>query len=110
MKLNELTIGEAKQLATLFCSTENQKHPLDGKKVIAVLPHGFIHFGDLEDLGNSFVLRNASNLRYWEKRDGGLPEFAKDGPKSNDRIDKIGNDGVYFSSALFFYLIGDWDA
>jgi len=83
-----------------------QVHPLDGKGVIAILPSGFIHFGILRDLGGSYELRNASNLRYWKQRAGGLPEFAKTGPLSGDKIDKIGT--VYVDSVLFFYPTGKW--
>ena len=111
MNIDELTIGQAKELATMFASEVKEpkppmSHPLIGKKVVAVLPNGFIHFGTLQEESGTYSLNEASNLRYWKQRDGGLPEFAKIGPKNDDRIDVIGT--VYFDSALFFYPIGDW--
>lgn len=105
MNIDDLTIGQAKELSAIFGGTK-EKHPLDGQKVVAVLPHGFIHYGVLHDSGGRFALSEASNLRYWVKRDGGLPEFAAFGPKEDDRIDKIGV--VHFDSALFFYPCGCW--
>ena len=81
-------------------------HPLNGQGVLAVMPHGFIHFGLLHDEFGYLRLTEASNLRYWSKRDGGLPEFAKNGPKSDDKIDKIGE--AVLESPLFFFPLGSW--
>jgi hypothetical protein len=107
MNIDELTIGEAKKLAAMFGNQPvHKKHPLNGKKVIAVLPNGFIHIGTLEDDDGRYTLTEASNLRYWKERDGGLPELAIDGPKSGDRIDEVGN--IYIETALFFYQAGNW--
>lgn len=109
MNIDDLTIAQAKTLASMFnpVPQNNHKgHPLLGRKVVAVLPHGFIHFGELYATQTGYKLTDASNLRYWSKRDGGLPEFAKKGPIADDRVDKIGV--VYFDSALFFYPCGNW--
>ena len=81
-------------------------HPLIGRRVLAVLPHGFIHFGTLNRESGVLKLTDAKNLRYWVKRDGGLPEFARSGTKGDDRIDPIGT--VYLENVLFFYPLGDW--
>ena len=101
----ELTINDIKQLLAGDTATP---HPLNGKRVVAVLPHGFIHFGILHDNGGHYTLTEASNLRYWKTRSGGLPEFAAKGPITDDRIDEIGT--VHFDTALFFYQTGDWYA
>ena len=81
-------------------------HPLAGRRVVAVLPHGFIHVGVLHDLNGRYMLTDASNLRYWQKRDRGLTEFAEKGPISGDRIDSAGD--IYIETVLFFYITGDW--
>ncbi|MCG7931925.1 MAG: hypothetical protein N0E44_17980 [Candidatus Thiodiazotropha lotti] len=108
MDLNDMTIGQAKELASMFGANQScrDRHPLHGKKAVAVLPHGFIHFGTLKDQGGRYMLEDASNLRYWKQRDSGLPEFALKGPVESDKIDKIGN--VHLETVLFFYPIGDW--
>lgn len=98
----ELSMSDLRELLT----NEPSRHPYHGRRVLAVMPHGFIHFGLLHHESGGFRLTDASNLRYWTKRDGGLPEFASKGPKSNDRIDKIGE--VALESPLFFYPLGDW--
>lgn len=99
----EISLSE---LAQAFGGNNRTQHPYHGKRVLAVLPHGFIHFGHLHDEGGRYRLTDASNLRYWSKRDGGLPEFAASGPKSDDRIDVIGE--VAFDNPLFFFPLGDW--
>ena len=83
------------------------RHPYYNRRVLAIMPHGFIHFGLLRQQGDYLILKDASNLRYWSKRDGGLPEFAQKGPGSEDKIDKIGE--VVLETPMFFYLLGDWD-
>ena len=105
MSIDNLTIGEAKELAALFGATEKRLHPFTGENVIVALPHGFVFFGILQP---DMTLCKASNIRYWEKRDGGLPEFAKSGPKSNDKIDKLAGK-VDVSKYLFIYQAGDWN-
>ena len=109
MNIEELTIKQTREIARIFsaeATSQNNSHPLLGRKVIAVLPHGFVHFGTLCYEGSSYVLKNASNIRYWQKRGGGLPELARSGLLPADRIDDIGD--VYFDAALFFYPCGDW--
>ena len=100
----ELSINDLREL--FGNSQAKNLHPLHEKKVVAVLPNGFIHFGTLHDLGDRYRLSAASNLRYWAKRSNGLPEFAKNGPEDEDRIDKAGD--IYFDDAVFFYKAGAW--
>lgn len=64
------------------------QHPFVGKRVIAILPYGFVFVGDLSQCGAYFELANAVNLRYWAKRDGGLPDVAINGFVADDRIDR----------------------
>ena len=85
---------------------ETTLHPLHGKAVIAVLPHGFVHFGTLHSEGGRYRLSNASNLRFWKERKGGLPEFARSGPIESDKIDEAGD--IFFDGAVFFYRAGTW--
>lgn len=107
MNLNDLTIGEAKELFSMFGGEPSHlNHPLDGQMVVAVIPNGFIHIGKLQSSGGRYILTDASNLRYWEKRDGGLPELALSGQKAGDRVDIIGT--VYIDTVLFFYSAGGW--
>ncbi|MCF1458333.1 MAG: hypothetical protein LPH21_12485 [Shewanella sp.] len=120
MNIYDLALDEAKELAKeggkelakvlveAFGTTQfsRERHPLHGETVVAVLPHGFIHFGRLKDIGGRYMLEDASNLRHWKMRGAGLPEFALKGPIEGDLIDKIGD--VYMESVLFFYPAGEW--
>ncbi len=100
----ELSMNDLRELLT----DNPSRHPYHNRRVLAVMPHGFIHFGLLHDEGGRLRLTDASNLRYWSKRDGGLPEFAKAGPNPDDKIDEIGE--VILELPMFFYPLGDWSA
>ena len=108
MNIDDLTIKEARQICSIFGNQDPEPttHPLNGQRVIAVLPNGFVHFGTLNQQCHGYTLTDASNIRYWEKRDGGLPAFAQTGPKDGDKIDIIGS--VHIETVLFFYPCGEW--
>lgn len=113
MIIDNLTIGEAKELASFFGqSTSNnarKKHPLHGKNVVAVLPHGLVFFGRLNDpLDESgrYAIENAHNVRYLTERNGGLHKLAAEGPINGDKIDASGI--VYVETAVYFVECGDW--
>ena len=99
----KLSMKDLRELISGSTDVTAIAHPLDGKKVIAVLPYGFIFLGKMHDLGGRFRLTEASNIRFWVKRNGGLPELAEKGPINGDRIDPCGD--VFFDNALFFYPI-----
>ena len=101
----ELSISDLKELLA-GSSSKPLKHIFHGQRVVVALPHGFIFFGTLHDTEGRLSLINASNIRYWSKRDGGLPEFARLGPKPDDKIDAAGTVAIH--SPLFVYQTGDW--
>ena len=104
MNINELTLGQIKEIQSLLGNPSAKAHPFTGERVIAILPHGFIFYGIL---GPDMLLAEASNIRYYTKRDGGLPEFAAKGPVSDDRIDKLPG-MIDVSKAICFYQTGEW--
>lgn len=109
MNVDNLTIAQARSIASMFSTpmaAPRLIHPMNGKGVVAVLPNGFIHYGTLHDDPCGRSLSDASNLRSWKQREGGLPQFAKDGPVDGDQIDPIGT--FYIETVLFFYPMGDW--
>ena len=101
----ELSIKDIRELLAIT-SPPQQPHPLIGQKVVAVLPSGFVHVGTLHEDGGQYVLTDAFNLRYWAKRDGGLPQLAQEGLIAEDKTDHI--QSVYFDAAVFFYPCGEW--
>lgn len=107
MSIVDLTLKEAHELACMFGhKADSSPHPLNGKKVLVVLPHGFIYFGKLRQCGEWFTLSDASNLRYWEGRDNGLPEFVNEGPNGDDKIDPCAD--YTFSDHIGMMEITKW--
>ncbi len=94
----EITLSELMEIFKGEKSAE--RHPLCGKRVLAVSTHGFVHVGLLGQEGTHLYLTDAKNIRYWSKRDGGLPELAEKGFLEDDRIDKC-HEPVWLSSLVF---------
>jgi len=97
----EISLKDLKEII----GRESADHPFNGRKVVAVLPNGFIFIGTVNCNSGFLMLSDASNLRYWEKREGGLPELAINGKKDGDKIDKVTGE-VPISGYLFMYLAG----
>jgi hypothetical protein len=86
MNIEELTLGEIKQLSNLI---NNQKCDLTEKslgKNIVILQRGWVFVGDLFKKGHDCRLENASVVRIWGTKKG-LGEIAKDGPKLETILD-----------------------
>lgn len=109
MNIDDIKFSDLKKIAEMFNGGNNTAHPLVGKNVVAILPHGFIYFGKLSQESGTFKLTEASNLRHCKQRNGGLPEFAQKGPISDDRIDKI-SDCVCFDIHIAIVPCGEWNA
>jgi len=79
MNVDDLTIGEAKQLATMFgggstaSSASSGLNSQLGKKVIIRTYSAGVHYGELvEKAETEVILKNARRLYYWKTTDGGL--------------------------------------
>src|SRR3990167_5936522 len=82
MNINDLTIGEAKQLAELFQKKENNLDNFQiGKKVIIRTYSAGVWFGTLlEKSGNEVVLKDARRMwRWWTKESISLSAVANFG-------------------------------
>jgi hypothetical protein len=70
MNINELTIGEAKELANLFnnkASSNDGLNSLIGEKVIIRTYSAGVHFGTLiEKSGTEVILKDSRRLWYWK--------------------------------------------
>lgn len=94
MNIDELTIGEAKQLARLFQQTNNVSctgslNKLVGKKVIIRTFSAGVHYGELiEKEGKEVILKNARRLWYWKTADKGisLNEVANSGLHKDSKV------------------------
>ena len=68
MNIEDLTIGQARELAALFGQTQKKKgdHPFLGKYVVVRTYSAGVHFGSLVDAdGPEVILQNARRLWSW---------------------------------------------
>lgn len=93
INIDELTIGEAKQLACLFGNKEkvsdNCYHPFIGKKCIFRSYTSGVHYGELaEKDGKEVIIKNARRLWYWKTIDKGisLSEVALTGLAKDSKV------------------------
>lgn len=93
MKLDDLTIGEAKQLAALFGNAPAQTapHPFVGKYVICRCYSAGVHAGELISLnGDEAILKNSRRLWSWKAKVGvALSGVAQNGIASGCKIDTL---------------------
>ncbi len=69
MNIDDLTIGELKQLQALIGGRDNltQSHPMIGKKVIIRTYSAGVHFGELaQKSGTEVILKNSRRLWLWK--------------------------------------------
>lgn len=93
MNIDELTIGQARQLANLFggdnCQKQRGLDSLLGKKVIIRTYSAGVHYGELiEKSGTEVILKNSRRLYYWKTTNKGisLSEVSKTGLHKDSKI------------------------
>ena len=86
MKIDELTIGEAKQLAKLFQCADNKKaeHPMLNRRCLLRTYSAGVHIGDVVYINpdNSMEMKLENALRLWKWEGGGLS------------LSAVANDGI----------------
>ena len=74
MNINDLTIGQAKELAAMFGQKQSESNGLNcmiGKKVIIRTYSAGVWFGTLDQKdGNEVILRNARRMWLWWAEEG----------------------------------------
>lgn len=89
MNIDNLTIGEAKQLAALFGNQnqqQNQPHPFVGMHCVIRTYSAGVHLGIVKDVqGSQVIATNVRRLWSWEGAFT-LNAVAKDGVKNTSRI------------------------
>lgn len=89
MKIDDLTIGEAKELAYLFTKSPVSGSMLVGKKCIIRTYSAGAHFGEVsEKEGKEVILKNARRLWYWKTTNKGisLSEVANGGLAKDSKV------------------------
>ena len=89
MNINELTIGQAKELAALFGGAKQESgSPIEsGARYIVTLQRGWIVVGAVTKVGNYLSISNCSVIERWGTTEG-LGELAITGPTSDTRLRK----------------------
>lgn len=100
MNINDLTLGQAKELAAMFGATKAQPtHPMIGKYVIARCYAAGVHAGTVASVdGDNVILFDSRRLWSWKAKDGvALSGLAQHGPKDGGcKIDVI-NPEIYLT-------------
>lgn len=95
MNIDDLTIGEAKELARMFAPTSNCVmagvgcNTMIGKKCIFRSYASGVHFGELvEKDGKEVIIKNARRLWYWKTTNKGisLSEVAISGLAKDSKV------------------------
>jgi hypothetical protein len=91
MNIDDLTIREAKKLASMFApsSTSGGCNGLVGKKVIIRTYSAGVHYGELSEKdGNEVILKNAHRIWYWKTPNKGisLSEVANAGLDKESKV------------------------
>ena len=87
MKLDDLTIGEAKQLACLFSGKAKEPCPGRERAVIVTTAHRGVFFGYATDTeGETITLKKSRLCVYWSSDCKGFMGLAANGPTSGCRI------------------------
>lgn len=90
MKLDNLTVGEIKELQFLLGSPEQKKEQCCDKHFgirIVVLQRGWVVVGNVYKTGQDFTLKNGSVVRNWGTEKG-LGQLASNGPLANTKLDQ----------------------
>ena len=91
LNIDELKIGEAKEIAAMFGAQVKGsglgtiKHGL----CIVVLDKGFVYVGNLTTDDKFLIITDAKNIRRWGTTKG-LGQLALDGPQTNTVLDNAG--------------------
>lgn len=95
MDLNNLTLGQIKEIQTLFSSSKSvTQHPMLGKRCLIRTYSAGVHIGDVVWINpeNAMEVKLENALRLWKWTDGGLSlsAVAKNGIKGG-RLNKTGD-------------------
>lgn len=104
MNLDELTLGQIKQLQSLIGGTkQNTTHPMLGRRCLVRTYSAGVHIGDVSWINpeNSMEVKLENSLRLWKWQGGGLSlsSVANNGIKGG-RLNKTGE--VALTNAIEF--------
>lgn len=71
MDINEITLGQIKQLQSLVAQTQQFAHPMIGRRCLIRTYSAGVHIGDVESV-NGMECKLTNALRLWRWEGGGL--------------------------------------
>ena len=86
--INNLTIGQAKELAAMFAPFGNPQELNEGL-CICVMDKGFIYVGNLTIANGIVTIADAKNIRRWGTTNG-LGQLAEQGAQADTKLDEYG--------------------
>ena len=107
MKIDELTIGEAKELARVFGGQGGDfRLAAEGEQIIVVLQRGWVVVGTYSQSGETSTISNAKIIRRWGTTKG-LGELAEKGPLPNTVLDSCPPVRFHVREAVFAMEVND---
>ena len=110
MNLNDLTIGQAKELASMFGASTAiaPAHPFTGKYVIARCYAAGVHAGEVVSVdGENVILKDSRRLWSWKAADGrALSGVAQHGITNESKLDVI-NPIIYLTGVCELIPVAD---
>lgn len=90
MNIDELKIGEAKEIAAMFgAQVKSDNGTVNHGLCIVVLDKGFVYVGQLMTDDKFLTIMGARNVRRWGTTKG-LGQLALEGPQSSTILDECG--------------------
>jgi hypothetical protein len=89
INVDELTIGQVKQIAALLPAQQAAEQTIDHGLQIVVLDRGFVYIGYVKTYAGWVHIANAWNIRKWGTTEG-LGQLVN-GPLADTRLDRVGN-------------------
>lgn len=87
MNLDDLTLGQIKQLQSLVGCTTSKTVKNGGTRIV-ILQRGWVVVGQYSQEGDECTISNGYVIRSWGTSNG-LGEIALNGPTSSTKLDKI---------------------
>lgn len=110
MNIDNLTIGEARQIAAVVRGLSPTPEPEENHGLcIVVLDRGFVYVGTLITGANWLTIDNARNIRRWGTTKG-LGQLALEGPQLNTVLDNVGTVQASITGLKHFLIceVGAW--
>lgn len=89
MNIDDLTLGQLKEISKIIPSSGNGLQSMVGKKVIVRTYSAGVHFGEIvEKDGTEVILKNARRLYFWKTANNGisLSEVANAGLHKDSKV------------------------